>query len=88
MHRKKLLHRLKDFFNMDARDRLQRKDELNDLLSRLKLKELELKEELDAELDEKQKSKIAQKIDVVHTQREKGVQMLMDLRNETVDKSE
>ncbi len=72
MRRKKLLKKLKTFFDMDARDVAQRKDELNDLLSRLKQKELELKAELDAEQDEIIKSKIAQKIDVVHTQRKKA----------------
>lgn len=84
MGRKKLLQKLTEFFDMDARDREQRKDELNDLLSRLKQKELELKAELENEQDEKLKSGIAQKIDVVHTQRKKGVQMLKDIRNETV----
>jgi len=86
MHRKKLLHRLKEFFDMDARDREQRKDELNDLLSRLKQKELELKAERDAAQDEHLRSEIARKIDVVHTQRTKGVEMLMELRNENVSK--
>jgi peptidoglycan hydrolase CwlO-like protein len=81
MRRKKLLHRLKEFFDMDARDRAQRKDELNDLLSRLKQKESELKAELYAEQDEQLKSEIEQKIDVVHTQRTKGIEMLMELRN-------
>lgn len=82
MRRKKLLHRLKEFFDMDARGREQRKDELNDLLSRLKQKELELKAELEDEQDEKLKSDLARKIDVVHTQRTKGVEMLKELRNE------
>lgn len=72
---------------MDARDRAQRKDELNDLLSRLKQKELELKTALDNEQDEKLKSELAQKIDVVHTQRTKGIEMLMDLRNENENKN-
>lgn len=83
MGRKKLLHRLKEFFDMDARDREQRKDELNDLLSRLKQKELELKALLDIDQDENTKSEIIQKIDVVHTQRKKGVKMLKEIRNES-----
>jgi len=87
MRRKKLLHRLKEFFDMDARDRAQQKDELNDLLSRLKQKEFELKAELDSAPDEKLKSEIVQKIDVVHTQRTKGVEMLMELRNENDSKN-
>ena len=83
MHRKKLLHKLKKFFDMNARERAQRKDELIDLLSRLKHKENELKAELGAEQDENVRSEIAQKIDVVHTQRTKGIEMLVELRNET-----
>lgn len=83
MGRKKLLRRLKEFFDMNARDRAQREDELNDLLSRLKQKELELSEELMHEKDKKKKSELAQKIDVVHTQRKKGVQMLKDLHNQS-----
>lgn len=82
MHRKKMLKRLKEFFDMDARDREKRKDELNDLLSRLKQKEIELKAELENEQDDKVKAEIAQKIDVVHTQRTKGVEMLINLRSE------
>lgn len=83
MGRKKLLQKLTEFFNMDTRDREKRKDELNELLSRLKQKELELKAELENEQDEQKKSVIAQNIDVVHTQRKKGLQMLKDIRGET-----
>ena len=81
MGRKKMLRKLKEFFDMDARDRAQREDELNDLLSRLKQKELELKSEHEHEKDKKKKKELAQKIDVVHTQRKKGVEMLVELRN-------
>ena len=82
MGSKKLLKKLSEFFGMDARDREKRKDELNDLLSRLKHKEIELKVELENEQDEKLMAELSQKIDVVHTQRKKGVQMLKDLRHE------
>jgi predicted negative regulator of RcsB-dependent stress response len=85
MGRKKLLKKLSEFFDMDMRDRDKRKDELNELLLRLKQKELELKTELENEQDEQLRSVIAQNIDVVHTQRKKGVQMLMDIRGETND---
>ena len=83
MGRKKLLNKLKEYFDMDARERLKKKDEMNEILSRLKLKEHELKAEHEKEHDKKRKKALAQKIDVVHSQRKKGVQMLMDLRNET-----
>jgi len=82
MGSKKLLKKLTEFFGMDDRDREKRKDELNDLLSRLKQKEVELKAELESGQDEKPTDELAQKIDVVHTQRKKGLQMLKDLRNE------
>jgi len=82
---KKLLKKLTEFFDMDIRDREKRKDELNELLSRLKQKELELKAELENVQDEQLRSVIAQNIDVVHTQRKKGVQMLKDIRGETND---
>jgi predicted negative regulator of RcsB-dependent stress response len=82
---KKLLKKLTEFFDMDARDREKRKDELNELLSRLKQKELELKAELENAKDEQLRSMIEQNIDVVHTQRKKGVQMLKDIRGETND---
>ena len=83
MGRKKLLKKLKEYFDMDARSRMQQKDEMNQLLSRLKQKENDLKEEFEQEIDKKKKRVLAQKIDVVHSQRKKGVQMLIDLRNET-----
>jgi len=83
MGRKKLLQKLSAFFDMDVRARDKKKEELNDLLSRLKQKEMELKQELETELDEHIKSKIAQKIDLVHTQRKKGLNMLKELRNKS-----
>ncbi len=82
MGRKKLLQKLSEFFDMDVRARDKRKEELNDLLARLKQKEVELKQELEKERDEQVRAKLAQKIDVVHTQRKKGVAMLKELRSE------
>jgi uncharacterized protein YyaL (SSP411 family) len=82
MGRKKLLKRLSDFFDMDVRAREQRKEELSELLTRLKQKEVSLKEELEQETTESAIKKLSQKIDVVHTQRKKGVKMLLELRND------
>ncbi len=88
MGRKKLLKRLTEFFDMNARDRNQKKEELNDLLSRLKLKETELKTALENESDEEQKISIAQKIDVVHSQRKKGVIMLKELHADSTPQTD
>ncbi len=82
MGSKKLLKKLTDFFDLDVRARQKRKDELNELLSRLKIKEEELKTERDLETDEKQKSDLDKKIDLVHSQRKKGITLLKELNNE------
>ncbi len=84
---KTLLSKLAEFFDMDANARDQKKEELQDLLSRLKSKEVQLKEEMEAEQNEELKSKLSQQIDVVHTQRKKGVKMLIELRGEGVNDS-
>jgi len=88
MGRKKLLIKLAEFFDLDARERDQQKEDLHVLLKRLKKKEVKLLEEMEQETDEEMKSKISQKINVVHSQRKKGVKMCKDLKNETVNKSE
>ena len=88
MGRKKLLIKLAEFFDLDARERDQKKEDLKVLLKRLKKKEVKLQQEMEKEADEELKSKIAQKINVVHSQRKKGVKMCKDLIKKTTDKSE
>jgi hypothetical protein len=82
MGSKKLLNKLADFFDMDARARQKRKDELNELLSRLKTKEEELKTERDLEIDEDQLRHLDKKIDLVHSQRKKGISLLKEINHE------
>ncbi len=82
MGSKKLLNKLADFFDMDARARKKRKDELNELLSRLKTKEEELKTERDLEIDEDQLRHLDKKIDLVHSQRKKGISLLKEINHE------
>ena len=81
MGRKKLLKKLAEFFDMDARDRDQRRGEINDLLFRLKQKEVEPRNELDTEANEDRQKMLEQKIDLVHSQRKKGISMMIDLKN-------
>jgi hypothetical protein len=82
MGSKKLLKKLAEFFDMDARHRQKRKDELNELLSRLKSKEEELKTERELETDEKQMRDLDKKIDLVHSQRKKGISVLKEINHE------
>ena len=55
---------------------------INDLLSRLKQKEVELRNELDTETNEDRQKELEQKIDLVHSQRKKGISMVIELKNE------
>ena len=82
MKRKKILQKLAEFFDMDVRARSQSKDEINELLSRLKQKELELKKKLERETDPSKQRVLEQKIDLVHRQRKKGLNMMIELRSE------
>jgi hypothetical protein len=82
MGSKKLLKKLADFFDLDERARQKRKDELNELLARLKTKEEELKLEREMETDEKLQRELDKKIDLVHSQRKKGISLLKDISHE------
>ena len=54
---------------------------MSEVLSRLKQKEVALKEKLEQETDEEERGRLRQKIDLVHTQRKKGVSVLQELAN-------
>ena len=82
MMHKKLLQRLSEFFDMDARARAQNKEDINELLSRLKQKEVDLKLKLEITTDEEERNEMVQKIDLVHRQRKKGVAMLKELMSD------
>lgn len=82
MGSKKLLKKLTEFFDLDARARQKRKDELNELLARLKSKEEELKLERELETDEEIARDLDKKIDLVHSQRKKGISLLKEVSHE------
>ncbi len=82
MGSKKLLKKLAEFFDLDARARQKRKDELNELLARLKSKEEELKLERELETDEEVARHLDKKIDLVHSQRKKGISLLKEISHE------
>ena len=82
MGRKKLLKKLGEFFSMDQRARERRKEELKDILARLKGKECELRKRLELETDPQRRKALESKIHVVHQQRKKGIGMLKELRDE------
>lgn len=67
---------------MDARAAVQKKDEIKKLLKKLKEKEKELKKKLKNETDSDKKEKLMRKIDVVHSQRTKGIKMRQQLNKD------
>ncbi len=76
MKQKKLLEKLKIFFDSDAREREKQKSDVKDILKKLKKRERHLKEKLDGENDEEKRNRIQQKIDVVYAQRKKGIALI------------
>ncbi len=87
MGSKGLLKKLAEFFDMDIKARNQKKEEFQNLVSRLKKKEKKLKKALEEEKDDKLRDKLSQKLKLVHTQRKKGVSMLKELRDNSVNDS-
>lgn len=78
MKQKKLLEKLKAFFDSDARERDKQKSDIKDILKKLKKKERNLKEKFDAEDDVEKRNRIQQKIGVIYAQRKKGIKLIKE----------
>ncbi len=78
MKQKKLLEKLKTFFDSDAREIAKQKSDIKDILKKLKKKERHLKQKLDAEHDEEKRNRIQQKIDIIYAQRKKGIKLIKE----------
>ncbi|ATX80196.1 hypothetical protein Ga0123461_1783 [Mariprofundus aestuarium] len=78
--KKKLLKKLKSYMNAEA-EQLQQEDEgLSKVLKKLKKKEKHLKALIAAERDEDVREMLEQELNVVHSQRKKGITLLSSLR--------
>jgi len=78
--KKKLLKKLKSYLDSDA-EHLRQKDEgLSKVLKKLKKKESHLKELIAAESDENEREMLEQELNVVHSQRQKGITLLATVR--------
>ncbi|ATX81500.1 hypothetical protein Ga0123462_0630 [Mariprofundus ferrinatatus] len=78
--KKKLLKKLKTYLNAEA-DQLQQEDEgLSKVLKKLKKKENHLKELIASETDADEREMLEQELDVVHSQRKKGITLLSTVR--------
>jgi hypothetical protein len=79
MKQKKLLDKLKTFFDSDIREREKQKSDIKDILKKLKKRERKLKEKLDAENDSGKCKRFQQEIDVIYAQRTKGIKLIKEL---------
>ncbi|OMH30310.1 hypothetical protein [Motiliproteus sp. MSK22-1] len=79
MKTKKLLSKIRAFFDSDLRDVQRQTDSLREVLDKLKKKETVLKSRLENEHDPKARKKLEKKISLVHSQRKKGLDLLKSL---------
>lgn len=79
MKQKKLLDKLKTFFDADARERDKQKSDIKDILKKLKKRERKLKGKLDAEKNTDKRKRFQQEIDVIYAQRSKGIKLIKEL---------
>jgi hypothetical protein len=78
----KLLKKLKSYMDADA-EQLQQEDEgLSKVLKKLKIKENHLKELIASEADADEREMLEQELNVIHSQRKKGIELLTRVREE------
>ncbi len=72
MKTKKLLQKIKALLSADQRAQLAKYDSLQEVLGKLKAKEVAFREKLDEEDDEERRREILRKLEVIEAQRKKG----------------
>lgn len=78
----KLLKKLKLYIDADA-EQLQQEDKgLSTVLKKLKKKEDHLKARVAAESDDEERELLVQELNIVHSQRKKGIKLLARMRKE------
>jgi len=78
MKQKKMLDKLKTFFDLEERERDKQKKDIKILLKKLKARERKLKHKLDHENKSAKRKHIQQEIDVIYAQRKKGVKLVKE----------
>ena len=80
MKLKKLLKKLNDYLHEEEQQQHDRDDGLARVLKKLKKKELKLQEKIETEMDELERKFLEQELKIVHSQREKGIRLLSEMR--------
>ena len=77
-----LLEKLGGMLQPEARNKKNYREKLKALLKDLKQKEVMLKEKLEASEDERKRNLLTKELEIVHTQRKKGIEALEDTTKE------
>ena len=80
MKLKKALNKLSDYLNAQKREQLEEYDSIKKVLKKLKKKRDHLREQIDKSDDEFERERLQKKLDVLTAQRQKGLQLLKDLK--------
>ena len=80
MEFKSLLKKLKSYMDSDA-EQLQKEDEgLSKVLKKLKQEEAKIKQQIATKIDDEERDQLQQELNIVHSQRKKGIALLSELR--------
>lgn len=77
-----LLDKLGGMLQPDARNKKHYRKKLKALLKDLKQKEVLLKETLEASEDERKSNRLTKELEIVHTQRKKGIEALEETKED------
>ena len=80
-----LLDKLGDMLQPEAQEKKHYRKKLKALLKDLKQKEMKLKDKFEATEDERKRNRLEKELEIVHTQRKKGIKALEETKK---DKSE
>jgi predicted metal-dependent enzyme (double-stranded beta helix superfamily) len=81
MKTRKLLAKLANFMDKDRNVESDELAAIREVLKKLKTKEHKLREKLEANPDEEERKELQGKLDVVHAQRIKGLERVMEIRD-------
>ena len=79
MKLKKLVRKLEEFLDADARERLKHREDMKTLLRKMKVKEKNLAAKALVEFDQGKLERLRKEIDLVHAQRKKGISALKEM---------
>ena len=81
----KMLDKLGDMLKPEASKKKHYRSKLKSLLKDLKRKELKLKDKLEATNDERKRKRLQVELEIVHSQRKKGLQALEAFMGDNAD---